>query len=210
MEGLLMAVALVTAKPQEPIQTNNEYANILTVERPTLLDKIEHVAEEKQKEIDESKLTPEERLARDIEQDVNNCEPEMWISAEDASCIEKKVQQVTKASVTSQPVRSTTVSSGNTYTGGQCTWHTKNVLGWVPNGWGNAANWAYHARAQGYTVSNTPIVGAVAQRSGGLGHVAAVIAVGDGTVTVSEMNYNWTPYAQRTKVVPVSQYQYIY
>lgn len=98
-------------------------------------------------------------------------------------------------------------SSSNTYQPGQCTWHVKNLASWVPNSWGDASNWGYNARADGYTVSSTARVGAVAWRSG---HVAYVVGVGIGTVTVSEMNYNWVPFSKRTITIPASRYQYIY
>ncbi len=61
--------------------------------------------------------------------------------------------------------------------------------------WGNAGNWANAARAVGVPVNTTPSVGSVAQFPGGvdgagsLGHVAFVIGVGNGTVTVEDYNY---------------------
>lgn len=95
-------------------------------------------------------------------------------------------------------------SSGNTYTPGQCTWHVKNLNPNVPNGLGNASEWK--ANWSG-TVSSVPVVGAVAWR---YGHVAQVVGVGDGTVTVSEMNYNWVPYSVRTITIPAGSYTYLY
>ena len=76
----------------------------------------------------------------------------------------------------------------------------------MPNGWGDATNWAANAKADGYTVASTPKVGAVAWR---YGHVAAVIGVGDGTVTITEQNYDWNS-GIRTITIPVDSYQYIY
>ncbi len=132
-----------------------------------------------------------------------------WIRADNAQCLAKPVatvQAVSKTTQTQKTVRTAQNSSGNTYTPGQCTHFAKTVLGWVPNGWGDATNWAANAQAQGYTLSSTPKVGAVAWRSG---HVAAVIGVGDGTVTITEQNYDWNS-GIRTITIPVDSYQYIY
>jgi surface antigen len=61
--------------------------------------------------------------------------------------------------------------------------------------WGNAGNWANAARTVGVSVNTTPSVGSVAQfpagvdGAGSLGHVAWVLSVGSGTVTVEDYNY---------------------
>lgn len=62
--------------------------------------------------------------------------------------------------------------------------------GHVPAGLGNANTWDDRAPAYGYTVSNTPKVGAAAvSNSGFYGHVMYVEAVnGDGTITISDYN----------------------
>lgn len=76
----------------------------------------------------------------------------------------------------------------NLYDFGNCTWYVASRKP-VPNTWGNANTWADGARAAGITVSSVPVVGAIAQTSAGwAGHVAIVVGVGDGTVTVAEMN----------------------
>jgi surface antigen len=68
--------------------------------------------------------------------------------------------------------------------------------GWHGGWFGNAATWASNARALGVPVNTTPTVGSVAQFPGGvdgagsLGHVAFVIGVGNGTVTVEDYNYS--------------------
>lgn len=101
-------------------------------------------------------------------------------------------------------------SSGNTYTAGQCTWHVKNLKPELPNGLGNADQWFYNAQSQGWPVGYEARAGAAAQTRGSM-HVSYVLEVyGDGTMLISEMNYNWTPYAQRTAVVSQSNYLYIY
>lgn len=83
---------------------------------------------------------------------------------------------------------------------GQCTWYASqmrpDLMGDV---WGNAANWAYAARASGRATGYNPQVGAVAvfqpgvQGAWGAGHVAYVAAVGaNGWFLVREMDF---PYA---------------
>lgn len=87
--------------------------------------------------------------------------------------------------------------AGNKYDYGYCTWYAYNrraELGRpVGSFWGNASTWALYARNSGYRVDNSPEIGAVLQDSwqaGGYGHVAVVESVnGDGSITVSEMNY---------------------
>ena len=136
-------------------------------------------------------------------------ETKFWIRADNAQCLAKPVptaQTVKSTTQAQKPVKRAENSSGNTYTPGQCTHWTKSVLGWVPNGWGDATNWAANAKADGYSVVSVPKVGAVAWR---YGHVAAVIGVGNGTVTVSEQNYDWNS-GIRTITIPVDSYQYIY
>ena len=75
---------------------------------------------------------------------------------------------------------------------------------------GNAEHWDDDARALGYLVDDIPAVGAVAQTdTGRIGHVAWVEAVGDGTVTVEEYNYDVAGgYDVRT--VPTSAFTYLH
>lgn len=92
-------------------------------------------------------------------------------------------------------------NAGNLYTDGQCTYYAFNrraELG-KPIGslWGNASNWAASASQAGFSVNNSPEVGAVFQSgpgqngAGGYGHVGIVESVNpNGTLTVSEMNWN--------------------
>ena len=79
---------------------------------------------------------------------------------------------------------------GNGYDYGYCTWYVANRIS-VPTNWGNANTWAQYAKLSGWTVSSTPIVGAIAQTSRGWeGHVAVVEAVNsDGSqIKYSDMN----------------------
>ncbi|MGH3830481.1 MAG: CHAP domain-containing protein [Pseudonocardiaceae bacterium] len=80
-------------------------------------------------------------------------------------------------------------------------WRLNNNLGinfanaWHGQWFGNADHWADAARAAGVPVDGNPSVGSVAafppgvQGAGKLGHVAFVIGVGNGTVTVEDCNY---------------------
>ena len=85
-----------------------------------------------------------------------------------------------------------------------------------PNGtagtFGNGDTWAVNALAIGFSVDNTPSVGAIAHYdpdvsgAGDLGHVAYVAQVnGDGTIVIEE--YNWFPaygYSNPPRVIPAS------
>lgn len=87
-----------------------------------------------------------------------------------------------------QPPYAATGTYANTYEWGNCTWYVAGRKP-VPQTWGNANTWAARAAASGYTVSNTPIAGAIAQSTGGyFGHVAIVEQVSGGQVKVTEMN----------------------
>lgn len=87
-------------------------------------------------------------------------------------------------------------STSDLYAWGNCTWWVSirraQVNDPIPNYWGNAADWAYNAERDGYTVNHTPSPGAIMQISDvdyGLGHVAFVESVDpDGTWNISEMN----------------------
>jgi surface antigen len=64
----------------------------------------------------------------------------------------------------------------------------------------NANNWGADARRHGYTVNSNPAVGSVAwSNAGTYGHVAYVVAVGGGNVTIEEYNRDWNgTYDKRT------------
>lgn len=61
----------------------------------------------------------------------------------------------------------------NGYDRGWCTWYVANKIA-VPTNWGNASTWDDRARLSGWTVSQTPRPGAIAQKNGGWGHVGLV------------------------------------
>jgi surface antigen len=106
---------------------------------------------------------------------------------------------------------------GNRYSYGYCTWYAYNrraALGRpIGSFWGNANTWDNRSRAAGWTVSSTPIAGAVFQTDAGYyGHVGIVESVNaDGTINISDMNgiagWNRVGYANG---VSAAGYVYIY
>ena len=104
---------------------------------------------------------------------------------------------------------------GGPYAAGQCTqwaWYKRSDL---PSSLGNANTWATRARAAGYDVDRTPEAGAIFQTaSGWYGHVGYVESVNsDGSITVTEMNYNYRPYMVIQATIPasaVSNFYYIH
>lgn len=101
-------------------------------------------------------------------------------------------------------------SKGNEYTLGNCTWYVKSKRPDLPNSLGNANTWYIRAKALGVPTGVIPRVGSVAVDEGGkLGHVMYVTAVGNGTITVSEMNYEGL-YIVSTRTLPSYGLYYIY
>ncbi|HEL1585696.1 TPA: LysM peptidoglycan-binding domain-containing protein [Streptococcus suis] len=85
-----------------------------------------------------------------------------------------------------------TYEAGINYPVGQCTWAVQKLTGWAGDWWGNAADWARNAAAQGFLVGSQPQVGSiVVWDDGGYGHVAYVTEVNQwGQIQVLEANYN--------------------
>ena len=95
---------------------------------------------------------------------------------------------------------------GGPYAAGQCTqwaWYNRKDL---PSNLGNANTWARKAAAAGFTVDRTPSAGAIFQTtSGWYGHVGYVEAVNpDGSIVVTEMNYNYRTYLVIRATIPAS------
>lgn len=93
----------------------------------------------------------------------------------------------------------------DTYDFGECTWYVAHELAWVRGGWGNATDWPAHAAAQGFGITDHPVVGSVvAYAAGGgysdFGHVAIVEAVWNRfSFQVREMNFvAWDTVDHRT------------
>lgn len=99
-------------------------------------------------------------------------------------------------------------SAGNTYSPGYCTHYAKQQRPDLPNNLGNADTWFSRAAAQGYAVSYTPQVGAVAAAIGYM-HVAIVTGVHGDKVTVTEMNYKGR-WVVSSREAPASEFRYIY
>ena len=99
-------------------------------------------------------------------------------------------------------------TAGNTYTWGQCTWYVKNRRADLPNNLGNGGAWVGSAASQGYTTGAAPRAGAVAEIPG---HVMYVESVNkNGTVNVSEMNYNGGVGVVNHRTIAASSARYIY
>lgn len=111
---------------------------------------------------------------------------------------------------------------------GQCTsyaawyWNAKLNKPWdnTRPGSGSAYNWPSLAKDQGYTVSNSPTVGAIVSWAGPLfagdvwGHVAIVEGINnDGTIDITEMNWiapNTYSYRKNVNPGDYGHYSYIY
>ena len=98
--------------------------------------------------------------------------------------------------------------NGNTYYWGQCTWYVASRR-YVPNNWGNAISWYYNAQASGFGTGSAPRAGAIGWER--MNHVVYVESVnGDGTVTISEMNYGGRPGVLHYRTEPIGRFLYIY
>lgn len=98
-------------------------------------------------------------------------------------------------------------SAGNRYAPGYCTWYAKNRRPDLPNQMGNASSWVASAAARGFATGSAPQAGAIGQQGN---HVVYVESVnGDGTVTVSEMNWNGL-FVISSRTVAASNFRYIY
>lgn len=87
---------------------------------------------------------------------------------------------------------------------GQCTYYVAKKR-YVPWG-GDAKRWLSNAPAYGFKTGKTPIAGAIVQttENARYGHVAIVESVnGDGTITISEMNYKGLGITSR-RVLPIN------
>lgn len=101
----------------------------------------------------------------------------------------------------------------NRFEHGQCTYGVASMKGNVT--WsGNANRWDDEARARGLTVSDVPVVGAIAQSDrGSAGHVAVSVGLDPvnhpGQVLITEKNWDYRG-GVRTTWQPIARYVYIY
>lgn len=183
-----MFLPLLGAQPIE-----NKTINLITEKKPAIVQQVK------------PELTVEDKIA----QNYYKCNTDtQWIWASDATCHDKQ-PEVVQVTTQAQSTVKTPVSGSqglNGYEDGSCTGHVAS-LRYVPAGWGNASSWKQGAINAGWTVSSTPVPGAIAWR---YGHVAYVVGVGDGVVTISEANYDYVRYHTRTIDVPTSSYIYLY
>ena len=146
--------------------------------------------------------------------------PAQEVSAPAVQEVEQPQAATPAAAPAATPIPATPVTSAsngsNYYDWGTCAWYvfeqrSQRGLGAGSN-WGDATNWAASAQASGYSVSNSPSVGAIMQTPAytngayGLGHVAIVESVnGDGSVTVSEMQFGGGVGQVNTRTISASQ-----
>lgn len=112
----------------------------------------------------------------------------------------------TPPSTTSRPYYGS--SAGNTYAWGYCTWHVKNKRPDLPNGLGNGGQWVANAAKRGLATGTVPRAGAVGEQPGHVVYIESVNA--NGTVNISEMNYNGGFGIVNKRTVPASTFKYIY
>lgn len=100
---------------------------------------------------------------------------------------------------------------GNAYAAGNCTWYVKTRRPDIGNYWGNANAWLASAQAAGYQTGSKAKTGAIGVSfEGTFGHVVYVEEwLGDGKITISEMNYAGL-YSQRTREASETEFTYIY
>ncbi len=97
----------------------------------------------------------------------------------------------------------------NAYAKGNCTWWAKKQAPWVPEFWGNAAEWLTMAQQCGFKTGKRAAKGAVAVWGPGVdppfgyGHVGVVTDVrGDGSFVVTEMNWQGLGKVDKRNVDP--------
>lgn len=181
---------------QGPLPSQQEIINLIVEKPPAIVQ-----------------IAPELTVEEKIKQNFYKCNTDThYIRADNATCLAKPIttQQPARKAAT-EPIRA---SQGGSYANdmsyGYCTWYVKNIRSDLPTGLGNANTWYTRAQAMGLPVGSSPRVGAVATTtSGGLGHVAYVLAVSDGMVYVTEMNVRgWN--IENKAWYPASNFLYIY
>lgn len=179
-------------------------------ERDAHLKKVaaEKAAEEAR--IQAEKKAAEEKAAR---------EEAARIAAEQAAAEAERIRLANEAAAAEaarlealkQPVKTRGVIPGNGYVEGNCTWYAKSRRPDLPNNLGNANTWATEAAAQGIPTGSRPRPGAIGvSLEGYYGHVVYVESVnGDGTMTISEMNYGGL-YQMNTRTISPAGWSFVY
>lgn len=194
---LRLATALLLITPPilfpQPAQSYSEQ-HLSAVVRNSLV-----IPEYKQPEFpDRTKEVAEARARAELEA--------AQAAAEAARIAEEARQAAIAAQAARTQYRASVSVSGNGYF--QCAGYVKDRRPDIPNGWGNAGSWYSSALAAGWATGSEPRAGAVAWLKGG-NHVAYVESVhGDGTITVSDVNWNGAGVTYRQ--TPASEWLYIY
>lgn len=129
---------------------------------------------------------------------------------------QQQAQQTQAASAPAVSSSNRFANASNSYAWGWCTWHVfekrAQIGSKIGGTWGNANDWLASASSLGYTINNTPSVGAIAHSypgtngAGSYGHVAFVESInGDGSITISEMGWNGTVGVVSYRTIPASQ-----
>lgn len=178
---------------------------------PEMPQLIQYVIEEKKQP--ETELTPEQKLAQDILNDVNNCEPKRYIRADNAECGAIRPEyrppessNASKATTTSvAPKRRNTAPPG-WFSATQCTGY---VASRRPVGlWNDGYLWYSQAQRDGWATGLTPTAGAIGvARSGN--HVVFIHEVKGNKVYLSERNYDFKG-SYRERWANASDFRYIY
>jgi surface antigen len=186
--------SLVKIAEKHNVQWKRIYDKNTTIENPDMINVGEELIIPKEDEVLEERV-------------IVVAEPEPVVSAPAPRPSSVSGSRAVKPQVKAQTTTSRGDSSGNRYTAGYCTWYVKNRRPDLPNNLGNASTWVSRAAAQGMATGSTPRVGAVGQQGN---HVVYIESVnGDGTVTVSDMNWSGL-YVITTRTVPASNFSYIY
>lgn len=166
------------ANPSLEAPANLEWAvadqvafEVVTAEQVEELEKVERERAERERE--EARVKEAERIER-----------------ENAANRSHQREALENPAPAGQPVAAAAVNNTgyNAYPWGQCTWGAKTLAPWAGNNWGNAAQWAWSASAQGFRTGTVPQVGAIAVWSGN--HVAVVVDVqSDSSIRVMEANW---------------------
>jgi len=150
------------------------------IEQPNLL--IDYLIPKQEQAIVEQ-VIPELTVEEKIAQNFYKCNTETeYIRADTAECLLKPVHVTVSRENT--PRTSGRAPQGH-FKAGQCTW-----LVWTKTfvpAWNDASDWRWQAERDGWTISKTPVAGAIAWR---YGHVAFTEAVDGDKILISEANYD--------------------
>lgn len=154
---------------------------------------------------------PEPTLEEKINSNFYKCDTNLqWIRADTAECKDKStnITQTSQTSATGSPVASGGV---NLYPSSpyQCTRYAKDRRPDIPNRLGDARGWYDKLASMGWSVGLVPRVGALGIAVSG-NHVVYIERVNpDGTVHLSERNWDWHgSYNERD--APASSFRYVY